>query len=55
MAENERLSKEEQKEARDWRIEKCGSADFKVLFMKFKEEMEEKEKKDGYDKQSKQD
>jgi hypothetical protein len=47
------LSRDESKKARDWRIERSNSADFKVLFMKFKEEMEKK--KDGHDKQSQQD
>jgi hypothetical protein len=36
------LSVEEEKEAIDWRIKKCGWDSFGMLFLKFQQEMKEK-------------
>lgn len=38
MVEIPRLTKEQEVDARNWRIEKCGSASFKELFAKFGKE-----------------
>ena len=37
------LTKEEKEKAKEWRIKKCGSTDFKDLKKKFKEYLKEKD------------